>query len=46
MGTNPHQNLADEPTPDPFLLQGSIKVLVSNCVCMKDKGKKVTIYIK
>ena len=40
MGTNPYQKLADEPTAELFLLQGSIKVLVSNCVCMKAKGKK------
>ena len=40
MGTNPHQKLADERTAELFLLQGSIKVLVSNCVFMKAKGKK------
>ena len=33
MDTYPHQKLADEPKAEPFLLQGSINVLVPNCAC-------------
>lgn len=34
------QKLADEPIAEPFLLQGGINVLVSNCACMRAKELK------
>jgi hypothetical protein len=31
--------LADEPTAEPFLLQGGTMVLVPSCICMQAKEK-------